>query len=155
MKKTNAARILDKLNIKYETAEYEVDESDLSAAAVAVKIGQPVGRLFKTLVLRGDKTGVIIACVPGERELNLKSIAAISGNKNVEMVHMKEIQELTGYIRGGVSPVGMKKNYPTYVDESAFQFDFIFVSAGIRGMQLKIDPKDLAAAVNATTGKIA
>lgn len=154
MKKTNAARILDKLNIKYETAEYEVDESDLSAPAVAAKIGQPVERVFKTLVLRGDKSGVIVACVPGELELNLKSLAQLSSNKKVEMVQMKEIQELTGYIRGGVSPVGMKKNYPAYVDESALRFDHIFVSAGIRGMQLKICPKDLLAAVNAVTGKI-
>lgn len=155
MKKTNAARILDKLNIKYETVEYEVDESDLSAIAVAASIGQPVERLFKTLVLRGDKSGIIVACVPGERELNLKPLASLSGNKKVEMVHVKEIQELTGYIRGGVSPVGMKKNYPAYIDESAFQFDLIYVSAGIRGMQFRIKPDDLLAAVNGITGKIA
>jgi len=154
MKKTNAARALDKLRIPYELLEYEVDEYDLSAENVARKIGKPLEQIFKTLVLRGDKTGILIACIPGGVELNLKAIASISGNKKAALIHLKEIKSLTGYIRGGVSPLGIKKRYPTYIDESAFQFPYILVSAGVRGLQLKINPNDLLKAVPLISGKL-
>jgi Cys-tRNA(Pro)/Cys-tRNA(Cys) deacylase len=143
MTKTNAARILDKLVVEYELIEYEVDESDLSAIAVAKKLGQNIDQVFKTLVLRGDKTSVFVCIIPGGEELDLKKAAQASGNKNAAMVPMKEILELTGYIRGGCSPLGMKKKYPTYIDESCILFDYIFISAGIRGLQIKIMPDDL------------
>lgn len=143
MTKTNAARLLDKQGIKYDLVEYEVDESDLSATAVAAKLGQNIDKVFKTLVLKGDKTGIFVCIIPGGEELDLKKAARASGNKNTEMVPVKEILELTGYIRGGCSPLGMKKKYPTYIDETCTLYDFIFVSAGIRGLQLKISPNDL------------
>jgi Cys-tRNA(Pro)/Cys-tRNA(Cys) deacylase len=143
MMKTNAARILDSQNIPYELLEYEVDETDLSARAVADKMGQNIEQVFKTLVLRGDKTGIFVCIVPGAEELDLKKAAAISGNKNASMVAMKEILPLTWYIRGGCSPLGMKKNYPTFIDESCELYDFIFVSAGARGLQLKLSPDEL------------
>ncbi len=143
MTKTNAARILDKLGISYELVEYEADESDLSATAVASKLGQNIDQVFKTLVLQGDKTGVFVCIIPGGEELDLKKAAQISGNKNSAMVPMKEILGLTGYIRGGCSPLGMKKKYPTYIDESCILYDHIFISAGIRGLQIKIAPNDL------------
>jgi Cys-tRNA(Pro)/Cys-tRNA(Cys) deacylase len=141
--KTNAARLLDKQHIPYELIPYEVDESDLSAIAVATKLGQNIEQVFKTLVLRGDKTSVFVCIIPGGEEVNLKKAANASGNKNCAMVPMKEILELTGYIRGGCSPLGMKKNYPTYIDESCTLFDYIFISAGIRGLQIKVNPEDL------------
>ncbi|MCE5344903.1 MAG: Cys-tRNA(Pro) deacylase [Bacteroidales bacterium] len=143
MSKTNAARILDKQGMKYELVEYEVDESDLSAISVSSKLGQNIDQIFKTLVLRGDKTGICVCIIPGGEELDLKKAAHLSGNKNVAMVPVKEILGLTGYIRGGCSPLGMKKKYPTYIDESCLLHDFIFVSAGMRGLQLKIAPPDL------------
>ncbi|HMK51696.1 MAG TPA: aminoacyl-tRNA deacylase, partial [Thermodesulfobacteriota bacterium] len=115
MRKTNAARFLDGLRMDYKLIEYEVDESDLSAESVAGKVNLPLEQVFKTLVARGDKTGVLMACIPGNAELDLKAIATISGNKKVEMVHVKEIQQLTGYIRGGVSPIGTKKPYPIFL----------------------------------------
>jgi len=154
MKKSNASRILDHLKIPYEILEYEVDEQDLSAENVAQKIGYPLVQIFKTLVLKGDKTGILIACIPGGAELSLKVIAAMSGNKKAALVHMKEIKLLTGYIRGGVSPLGMKKNYLAYIDESAFQFSFIVISAGMRGLQLKLDPYDLLKAIPLISGKL-
>jgi len=154
MKKTNASRILDKLRIIYELLEYEVDEQDLSAENAAQKMGQPLKQVFKTLVIRGDRTGILVACIPGEAELNLKTLASISGNKKVEMIHLQEIKSLTGYIRGGVSPLAMKKNYSTYIDESAFQFPFIIFSAGVRGLQLKVDPNDLSKAMQLISGKL-
>lgn len=143
MTKTNAARILDSRGIMYELVAYEVDESDLSATAVAEKLKQDADQVFKTLVLRGDKTGIFVCIIPGAEELDLKKAAHISGNKSVSMVPVKEIPDITGYIRGGCSPIGMKKNYPTFIDECCILFDFIFVSAGIRGMQMKIAPDDL------------
>jgi len=144
MHKTNAVRMLDKQGISYELVEYEVDEDDLSATSVASKIGENIDQVFKTLVLRGDKTGIVVAVIPGEAELNLKVTAKITGNKSVAMVHVKELLGLTGYIRGGCSPVGMKKAYPTYIHESCRQFDCIYISAGQRGLQLKINPDELA-----------
>ena len=149
MKKTNAARFLDRLNIHYEIREYEVDESDLSAESVAQKVNLPIGQVFKTLVARGDRTGVFLACLPGGTELDLKEMAETSGNKKVEMVPVKEVLPLTGYIRGGVSPIGTKKHYPTYLDESALQYPFISISAGARGCQLLVDPKSLASVLEA------
>ena len=155
MKKTNAARLLDARGIHYEMAEYEVDESDLSAATLAVKIGQNIEQIFKTLVLRGDKTGVFVVVVPGNAEVDLKKAAKISGNKNAAMVQQKELLPLTGYIRGGCSPLGMKKPYPVYIHESCRKFSFIYVSAGQRGLQLKINPQDLIAITEAVMGDVA
>jgi len=154
MKKTNAARLLDKLKISYQLGEYEVDESDLGAENVARKIGMPLEQVFKTLVARGDKTGILMACIPGGEELNLKALATLSGNKKVELVHLKEVQPLTGYIRGGVSPLGAKKHYPVYLDEKALQFAIIAVSAGMRGCQIYLNPQDLTAAAEATLGNL-
>jgi len=152
MTKTNAARILDSLGVMYELAEYEVDENDLSAISVAEKLGQDIDQVFKTLVLRGDKTGVFVCIIPGSAELDLKKTASASGNKSVSMVAVKEIPELTGYIRGGCSPVGMKKKYQSFIDETCTLYDRIYVSAGLRGLQMKISPADLIAA---TESKIA
>jgi Cys-tRNA(Pro)/Cys-tRNA(Cys) deacylase len=152
MIKTNAARILDSYEIPYDLISYEVDENDLSAVAVASKLGQDVDQVFKTLVLRGDKTGIFICVIPGGEELDLKKAAMVSGNKNAAMVLMKEILDITGYIRGGCSPIGMKKKYPTYIDETCSLFDFIFVSAGVRGLQLKIAPENL---ISVTESKLA
>ena len=154
MKKTNAARYLDRLQIDYKLVEYGVDESDLSAERVAKKVNLPPGQVFKTLVARGDKTGVLLACVPAGTELDLKAIASVSSNKKVEMVPVKEIETLTGYIRGGVSPLGTKKRYPLYMDESATMFPFISVSAGVRGCQLFVDPKILSKILEATLSRI-
>lgn len=152
MKKTNAARILDRAKIKYDIVDYDVDPEELGALRVAEKTGQDIRHIYKTLVLRGDKTGVMVACIPGASELDLKAIANISDNKKCAMVPMKEIQDLTGYIRGGCSPLGMKKNYPVFLDESATKLDYIYVSAGMRGKQIVINPLDLARIVKATLG---
>ncbi|WP_371381412.1 Cys-tRNA(Pro) deacylase [Sporomusa aerivorans] len=153
--KTNAARILDGLKISYELHEYEVDESDLSAQHVADKVNMPHGQVFKTLVARGDKTGVIMACIPGAAELDLKALAVASSNKKVEMVALKEVQPLTGYVRGGVSPLGPKKRYPVFIDESAESWPVIAVSAGVRGCQIVVAPSSLVQAVNARLCPIA
>lgn len=152
MKKTNAARILDKEKIAYKIHEYQVDESDLSAENVANKAGWPLEKVFKTLVARGDKTGVIVACVPGGDELSLKALATQSGNKKVELVALKEVLPLTGYIRGGVSPIGLKKNYPIFIHESALNYDTILISAGARGYQIEINPQDLQKVTRANVG---
>ena len=154
MKKTNAVRFLDNLEIEYRLMEYEVDESDVSAEAVANKVNLPLEQVFKTLVVRGDKSGILLACIPGGAQLDLKRLSEISGNKKVEMVPVKEIQALTGYIRGGVSPIGTKKYYPSYLDESALKFPFISISAGVRGCQILLDPKHLAKAVGAQVSSI-
>jgi Cys-tRNA(Pro)/Cys-tRNA(Cys) deacylase len=147
--------MLDGLKINYELREYIVDETDLGAENVAQKVGLPVAQVFKTLVVRGDKSGFLLACIPGSAELDLKMLAAVSGNKKIEMVQLKEVQGLTGYIRGGVSPLGVKKPYPVYIDESAMLWPFIAVSAGIRGCQLLIAPAELAQAVAAEKCRIA
>ncbi len=144
MKKTNALRILESLGIKFETAEYEFKEDEIDAISVAKKIEASGDIVFKTLVTHGDKTGINVFCIPAEAELNLKKAAAASGNKKIEMAHVKELLPLTGYIRGGCSPIGMTKKYPTYIEETAQMFEMIFVSAGIRGMQIKISPADLS-----------
>ncbi len=143
MSKTNAIRILESHKIKFETFSYEVDENDLSGVTVAQKVGADPETVFKTLVCVGDKTGYVVFCIPVTTELNLKKAAAASGNKKVEMIKLKDLFPLTGYIRGGCSPVGMKKLFSTYIDETAQLFDKIYVSAGVRGMQMKLDPNDL------------
>ena len=153
-KKTNAARILDGLGIAYELKEYPVDLNDLSAVHVAASVGMPVQQVFKTLVARGDKNGVLMACIPGDGELDLKALAAVSGNKKVEMVHLKEVQGLTGYIWGGCSPLGAKKEYPVYLDASARQWDIIAISAGKRGEQIMLAPQDLVQAVKAVVAEL-
>lgn len=155
VKKTNAARILDELGIEYETKTYTVDESDLSAVHVAQVSGLNIEMIFKTLVARGDKTGIIMAVIGGGDELDLKALAKASGNKSVEMIALKELLPLTGYVRGGCSPLGAKKNYPVYLDSRALTLEKISISAGLRGMQLVLSPHDLVKAVNATVADIA
>lgn len=150
--KTIAARILDQLKIPYELVAYAWSEEELDAVSVARKIGLPPEQVFKTLVLRGDRTGVLVASIPGSAELDLKRLAAVSGNKKVEMVPVKEIQGLTGYVRGGVSPLGMKRQYPYYLDETAEILDRLAVSAGQRGLQLVLSGPDL---IRATGAKLA
>ena len=150
IQKTNAARILDRLGISYELLTYPVDESDLSAIHVAEVTGIPLAQLYKTLVVRGDRTGIFMAVIPGGAELDLKAAAAASGNKRAEMVHLKEVFDLTGYVRGGCSPLGAKKPYPVYCDESIVQHARICVSAGRRGEQLSLAPADLIRAAAAT-----
>lgn len=147
--KTNAVRILETLGIAYELRTYEVDESDLSAPHVAAAIGMPARQVFKTLVVRGERTGVMLACIPADGELDLKALAAAAHDKKTDLVPLKEVLGLTGYIRGGVSPVGTKKKYPVLIDESARQFERIAVSAGVRGCQMILKPDDLARAVEA------
>ncbi|MDB4897524.1 MAG: transcriptional regulator [Firmicutes bacterium] len=147
--KTIAARILDQAGVPYELRDYQWNEEELDAVTVAGKIGLPPEQVFKTLVVRGDKTGVLVACIPGDAELDLKQLAALSGNKKVEMVPVKEIQGLTGYIRGGVSPLGMRKAYPFYLDETAEILDPISVSAGQRGLQMLLSGPDLIRATQA------
>jgi Cys-tRNA(Pro)/Cys-tRNA(Cys) deacylase len=141
--KTNAIRIVDESGMPYRLADYEVDESDLSATTVADKIGLPPQQVFKTLALRGDKTGVLLALVAADAELDIKALAAASGNKHCEMLALKEVQPTTGYIRGGVSPLGTKKRFPVYIDETAQLFDEIAFSAGVRGTQLVLAPDAL------------
>ena len=138
--KTNAARLLDRAGISYNLIPYEFDENDLAAQHVADSLGQPIERVFKTLVLHGDKSGHIVCVVPGNGEVDLKALAKVSGNKKVEMIAMKDLLGVTGYIRGGCSPIGMKKKFPTYFHSTAVDFDTIYVSAGVRGLQVEIDP---------------
>ena len=147
--KTNAVRLLEAAGIDFSLGEYEVDEEDLSGVHAAELIGMPPEQVFKTLVARGDRNGIAVFCIPVAEELDLKRAAAASGNKSLEMVHVKELLSLTGYIRGGCSPVGMKKRYPTYIDETCILFDQIAVSAGRRGLQLLIAPDDLCSFVDA------
>ncbi|HEY2019301.1 MAG TPA: Cys-tRNA(Pro) deacylase [Bryobacteraceae bacterium] len=155
MGKTNAARLLDQAGVHYELREYPVDEDDLSAPHVAEAIGMPLDQVFKTLVVRGDRTGVLLACLPGSAELDLRALASASGNKKVELVAVKEVLGLTGYIRGGVSPFGTRKPYPLFLDETADLWDVISVSAGLRGSQILVAPDDLARVVDAQRCAIA
>ena len=147
--KTNAMRLLDRANIPYEVAEYEVDESDLSGVHLAETLGIDVERVFKTLVTRGDKNGLHVFVIPAAEELDLKKCAAVTGVKRIEMIAVKELLPLTGYIRGGCSPVGMKKLYPTHIDELATLYDTVYVSGGQRGLQLILNPVALADYVGA------
>mgnify|MGYP004507811121 FL=1 len=154
IQKTNAARLLDKAGVDYTTVAYEVDENDLAAGHVAAQLGEDIRQVFKTLVLRGDRTGIFVCVIPGDCELDLKRAAKISGNKNAEMLAVKELLPTVGYIRGGCSPIGMKKRFPTFFHSSALDFDFIYVSAGVRGLQLKIAPEALIGFVGAQTGDL-
>lgn len=152
--KTNAARLLDKAKIKYELVPYEVDENDLAATHIATQLGEDIRQVFKTLVLKGDKTGHFVCVVPGDAEVDLKKAAKVSGNKKVDLIPMKELLPTTGYIRGGCSPVGMKKAFPTYFHSTCMDFDYIYVSAGVRGLQLKVAPADLVKYVRASVAEI-
>ena len=143
MIKTNAARLLDAAGIPYELIPYDFTEEDLSAQHVAAELGEDIDQVFKTLVLRGDRTGLFVCVIPGDFEVDLKVAARISGNKSCEMLHVKELLPTTGYIRGGCSPIGMKKAFPTYIHESALLYDYIYISAGQRGLQFKIAPQAL------------
>lgn len=147
--KTNVARLLDSAGIAYELVPYEADEADLSAVRVAATLGEDAGQVFKTIVLHGDRSGHFVCVVPGDREIDLKKAARVSGNKKCELLPMKELLPVTGYIRGGCSPVGMKKPFPTYIHLTAQRFDTIYVSAGQRGLQVRIDPEALARVVRA------
>lgn len=147
--KTNAMRMLNAAKIPYEVLTYEVDENDLSGTHIATQVGLPMDMVFKTLVARGDKTGLTVFCIPVNKEIDLKAAAALTGNKRIEMVHVKELLSLTGYIRGGCSPIGMKKKYPTYFDATAAEHEKITVSAGVRGAQLLMDREALVAFVEA------
>ena len=147
--KTNAARLLDKAKIAYELIPYEVDENDLSAIHVADSLGENIEQVFKTLVLHGDKNGHFVCVIPGEHEVDLKLAAKASGNKKCDLIPMKELLPLTGYIRGGCTPIGMKKPFPTYIHESCLNYPYIYISAGQRGLQLKLDPNALIKEVHA------
>lgn len=155
LEKTNAARLLDKAGINYRLIPYEFDENDLAAQHVAESLGQPIEQVFKTLVLHGDKTGHIVCVVPGNAEVDLKALAKASSNKKVEMIAMKDLLAVTGYIRGGCSPIGMKKRFPIWFHSSALDFDTIYVSAGVRGLQLEISPSDLISFVGASVADVA
>lgn len=148
--KTNAMRLLEKANIDFDTIEYEVDESNLAGEYVAEKLEIPYEQCFKTLVAKGEKRGIMVFCIPVNTELNLKKVASAVGDKKIELVHVKDLLGLTGYIRGGCSPIGMKKKYPTFIDETAILFDKIYVSAGVRGCQLILNPEDLIKYTEAT-----
>ena len=141
--KTNVARLLDKAKIAYQLVPYEVDENDLSATHVAEQLGEDIAQVFKTLILHGDKSGYFVCVIPGADEVDLKKAAKVSGNKKCEMIPVKELLPLTGYIRGGCSPIGMKKHFPTYIHPTTSGFDKIYVSAGQRGLQIQIAPADL------------
>ena len=153
--KTNAARLLDRAGVHYELREYTVDEDDLSAPHVAEAIGMPPEQVFKTLVLRGDRTGVLLACIPANSELDLKALASASGNKKVDLVPLKEVLGLTGYIRGGVSPIGTRKAYPVFLDFTAGLWEVIAMSAGIRGCQMVLAPADFVRVADAKSCEIA
>lgn len=154
IEKTNAARLLDRAKIKYELIPYQVDENDLAAGHVAEQLGEDIETVFKTLVLVGDKSGYVVCVVPGNHEVDLKLAAKASGNKWVEMIPMKELLGVTGYIRGGCSPIGMKKRFPTYIHQSCMEHDAIYISAGVRGLQIRIAPQDLISFVGAEVGEI-
>ena len=154
IEKTNAARLLDKAKIAYDLIPYEFDENDLAAQHVADSLGQDIAKVFKTLVLHGDKTGYIVCVIPGDKEVDLKALAKVSGNKKVEMIPMKDLLQVTGYIRGGCSPIGMTKRFPTYFHSTAVDQDVIYVSAGVRGLQIEIDPHALIRFVQATVADV-
>lgn len=151
VQKTNAARLLDRMGIGYELREYEVDPNDLAAETVAAKIGLPAERVFKTLVARGDRNGICMAIIPGDQEVNLKALAAAAGERKIQLVPVKELQGLTGYIRGGVTALAAKRDFPVYVDETIELFDLVSISAGVRGLQMLIAPADY---LRATKGQI-
>lgn len=153
--KTNAARLLDSAGVTYEIREYDVDPDDLAAESVAAKVGLPPEQVFKTLVARGDRSGVLFAVVPGDQQLDLKALAKLSGDRKVDTVPLKEVQPLTGYIRGGVTALAAKKHYPVYVDETIELFDVVSISSGMRGVQIILAPADYIRVTNAIAGAIA
>jgi Cys-tRNA(Pro)/Cys-tRNA(Cys) deacylase len=153
--KTNAVRLLDQMGIRYQLREYQVDPEDLTAESVAAKIGLPLEQVFKTLVARGNRNGVCMAVIPGDTELDLKALAAASGDRKIQLIPMKDLQALTGYIRGGVTALAAKKDYPVYVDETMQLFDTVSISAGIRGMQILIAPADYLKITKATVAAFA
>jgi Cys-tRNA(Pro)/Cys-tRNA(Cys) deacylase len=152
--KTNAARLLDRAKIPYELISYEFDEDDLSAPHVAELLNEPIEQVFKTLVLKGDKSGYFVCVIPGDSEVDLKKMAKVSGNKYCDLILQKDLLPLTGYIRGGCSPIGMKKHFPTYIHETCLLHDHVFVSAGQRGLQMKIRTADLVEITQAKTAEI-
>ena len=152
--KTNACRILDQKKIPYELVPYEVDESDLGAQHIADQLGEDIHQVFKTLVLKGDKTGYFVCVISGCDEVDLKKAAKVTGNKSCDLIPMKELLPLTGYIRGGCSPVGMKKSFPTFIHATCQQFEFIYVSAGVRGLQFKLAPQDLIQVAHMTVAEL-
>lgn len=149
--KTNAARLLDKAHITYELIPYEVDEHDLAATHVAAQLGENIKQVFKTLVLHGDRGGYFVCVIPGDQEVDLKLAAKISGNKKADLIPVKELLPVTGYIRGGCSPIGMKKAFPTFIHASCMQCDYIYISAGVRGLQIRLNPGDLVGYTRAVT----
>jgi Cys-tRNA(Pro)/Cys-tRNA(Cys) deacylase len=153
--KTNAARLLEEAGIRFELRDYAVDPDDLRAESVAEKIGLPPEQVFKTLVVRGDRNGVCFAVVPGSAELDLKALARLSGNRKMELAALKEVQPLTGYVRGGVTALAARRDYPVFIDETAILFNAIAVSAGVRGTQIVLNPEDYIRVVRATAGEIA
>jgi Cys-tRNA(Pro)/Cys-tRNA(Cys) deacylase len=155
IEKTNAARLLDRAKIAYNLIPYESDENDLAAQHVADSLGQDIAKVFKTLVLHGDRTGYIVCVIPGDKEVELKALAKVSGNKKVEMIPMKDLLGVTGYIRGGCSPIGMKKRFPTYFHSTAADHDVIYVSAGVRGLQIEINPNELISFVDGVISDVA
>ncbi len=154
MQKTNAMRLLDKAKIEYTPLEYEVDENDLSGTSIAKKVGLEFDIVYKTLVAIGDKTGPVVMCIPVDREIDLKKGAKVTGNKKIEMVHVKDLLALTGYIRGGCSPVGMKKKFPTFISDQSLAHEYITVSAGVKGCQLYLKTKDIISYTNASVEDI-
>ena len=155
IEKTNAARLLDRAKIEYKLIPYEFDENDHAAQHVAESLGQDIAKVFKTLVLHGDRTGHIVCVIPGDKEVDLKALAKVSGNKKVEMIPMKDLLGVTGYIRGGCSPIGMKKRFPTFFHSSASDHDVIYVSAGVRGLQIEINPNELISFVDGVISEVA
>ena len=155
IQKTNAARLLDKAKIGYELIPYTVDENHLAADHVAEELGEDISQVFKTLVLKGDKTGHFVCVIPGNMEVNLKAAAKCSGNKKCDLIPMKDLLPTTGYIRGGCSPVGMKKPFPTFIHPTALDFPYVYISAGIRGLQIKIAPEQLISYTGAIVSDIA
>lgn len=147
--KTNAARILDRNKVKYELIPYEVDENDLSAQHIVAQLGEDINCVFKTLVLKGDKTGFFVCVIPGDKTVDLKKAAKVSGNKNCDLIPMKDLLPTTGYIRGGCCPLGMKKPFPTFFHNTVTDHEYVYVSAGVRGLQIKCAPNDLVATVGA------
>ena len=154
VEKTNAARLLDRANIAYELVPYTVDENNLAATHVAEELGEDIATVFKTLVLRGDRTGLFVCVIPGDKEVDLKAAARLSGNKKADLIPMKELLPTTGYIRGGCSPIGMKKPLPTFIDDSCTLHECIYISAGVRGLQIAVAPNDLVRFVGATVATL-
>ena len=152
--KTNVVRLLDKANIHYELIPYQVDETNLAASHIAEQLNEDIAQVFKTLVLHGDRSGYFVCVVPGNSQVDLKKAAKVSGNKKAEMIPMKDLFPITGYIRGGCSPIGMKKPFPTFFHHSCESYNYIYVSAGVRGLQIKINPSDLVSYVGASVTDI-